>query len=129
MKKNLIIGIVCILAAVAILISASGDVSTYATFSDAMQRNKVKVTGTLDLEKEFEYDPAVDPNYFSFYMKDTDGSSKKVILTQPKPQDFELSEQVVVTGSMKEDIFVATEVLTKCPSKYKDEELLLRADS
>lgn len=98
MKKNYIIGLVCILAAVLILVSASGDVSTYATFTDADSRSKVKVTGTLDLEKEFEYDPAVDPNYFSFFMKDANGDSKQVILTQPKPQDFELSEQVVVTA-------------------------------
>ncbi len=129
MKKTYIIGFVCIAAAIAIFLNASGDVSTYATFSDAETRSKVKVTGTLDLDKDFFYDPAEDPNYFSFHMLDNDGVSKKVVLTQPKPQDFELSEQVVVTGKMKDEVFVATEVLTKCPSKYKDEELLLRAES
>ncbi len=129
MKKTYIIGFLCIAAAIGIFFNASSDVSTYATFADAQVRAKVKVTGTLDLDKEFYYDPNEDPNYFSFHMLDNDGVSRKVILTQPKPQDFELSEQVVVTGKMKDEVFVASEVLTKCPSKYKDEELLLRAET
>ncbi len=129
LKKSYIIGILAIIAAIVIFMSASGDVSTYGNFTDANSTGKVKVSGTLDLEKELYYDPNVDPNYFSFYMIDNLGDSKKVILTKPKPQDFELSEQVVVTGSMNEDAFVASEVLTKCPSKYKDEEILLKADS
>jgi cytochrome c-type biogenesis protein CcmE len=43
-----------------------------------------------------------------------------------KAQDFELSEQVVVTGEMQNGTFVANEVLMKCPSKYKDEEIYMK---
>lgn len=46
-----------------------------------------------------------------------------------KPQDFERSEQVVLTGKMDGDEFVATEILMKCPSKYKDEEIYLKEKS
>ena len=74
------------------------------------------------------YDPINTPNSFSFQMKDADGGSKKVIMKKAKPQDFERSETVVVTGRMEGDIFIADEVLMKCPSKYKDEELQLRAE-
>lgn len=127
MNKTYIIAILCIVAAIAVFFSASGDVSTYASFADATKAgSKVKVTGELDLTKDMVYDPAVDPNHFEFYLKDMDGKVNQVILNQPKPQDFERAENVVVTGKMKDDVFVATEVLTKCPSKYKNEELMLQ---
>ena len=74
------------------------------------------------------YDPQVDPNYFSFYMKDTEGEERKVVLLGSKPQDFELSEQLVLTGKTADDGFVATEMLMKCPSKYKDEEVYIREE-
>jgi len=35
-----------------------------------------------------------------------------------KPQDFERSEQIVLTGKMKGDEFLASKILMKCPSKY-----------
>ncbi len=119
-----------VVAAIAIFITASGDVSTYASFGDAaISQGKVKIVGELDREFPVHYDPDTDPNIFRFHMVDNNGESKKVIVGMPKPQDFEKSEQVVVTGKMKDDTFVASEVLTKCPSKYKDEELSLRSDS
>jgi len=127
MKKSYIIGVVLILAAIAAFISASKDMSTYATFSEAARSGKtVKIAGTLVKEKEMVYDPAVDPNYFSFYLRDVNGYQQKVVLLKEKPQDFELSEQIVLTGKMQDDAFVANDMLLKCPSKYKDEELELR---
>ena len=129
MQKIHIVGLLVIMAAVAVFLTAADDVSTYASFDDAIiSGNRVKISGALDLTKDMFYNPEKDPNYFSFYMEDMDGATKQVVLTQPKPQDFERAESVVVTGSMKEDVFVATEVLTKCPSKYKNEELMLSQD-
>jgi len=127
MKNIHLIGILVIAAAIGILISISGEVSSYATFKDAKQSGKVvKIAGTLMKSKEMIYDPAVDPNYFSFFIEDAAGQENKVVLLRDKPQDFEMSEQVVLTGSMKGNEFVATDVLLKCPSKYKDEEIALR---
>ena len=69
MKKIHLIGIVVIAVAIAILISAAGDVSTYATFKDAMNSgDKVKVCAHLSKDKPMEYNPSKDPNYFSFYV-------------------------------------------------------------
>jgi cytochrome c-type biogenesis protein CcmE len=59
-------------------------------------------------------------------MKDANGEERKVVLHQPKPQDFEMSEQIVVTGEMETGVFQASEILMKCPSKYKDEEIAVR---
>ena len=75
------------------------------------------------------YNPEKDPNLFSFYVTDKKGESKKVILKAAKPQDFELSEQIVVTGKMVGDEFIAKDVLLKCPSKYKDEEIYIKSES
>jgi cytochrome c-type biogenesis protein CcmE len=129
MKKIHIVAILMIVGAIVLLTNAAGDVSTYANFSDAEKNGqRVKVAGTLSKDKDMEYKPEVDPNYFSFYIKDGEGEERKVVLLGAKPQDFELSEQIVLTGSMKGDTFIATEMLLKCPSKYKDEEIYIRTE-
>ncbi len=128
-KKIHIVGILMVGVAIALLFSASKDLSTYATFAQADQVNRsVKVVGVLAKDKEMYYNPEDDPNYFSLFVKDCDGEERKVILHDAKPQDFELSEQIVVTGKMKDDVFVASSLLMKCPSKYKDEEIAVRKD-
>ena len=128
MKKYYVIGIILIVSAIAIFISAAQDMSTYATFEDASRNGKtVKIAGTLVKDMEMVYNPAEDPNYFSFYMEDAAGDKQQVVLLREKPQDFELSEQIVLTGKMAGDAFVASDILLKCPSKYKDEELQLRS--
>ena len=43
--------------------------------------------------------------------------------------DTHRTEQIVVTGSMKGSNFYADEILVKCPSKYKEEEITLRKSS
>ena len=127
MKRIHIISILLIAGAIALLISASGDMSTYSTFSDARKsEKKVKIAGQLAKDKDMIYNPDKDPNHFSFYLSDQTGEVEQVTLLAPKPQDFELSEQVVVTGKWKDDTFVASSVLLKCPSKYKNEEVFLK---
>lgn len=129
MKKMYIIAGVLILAGIALLISAAGDMSTYSSFQDAIKGgDKVKVVGTLAKDREVYFNPTENPNYFSFYVQDNQGEVRKVILNSAKPQDFELSEQIVVTGRMDGEDFRATELLMKCPSKYKDEEIYLKTE-
>jgi len=128
MKKIYIVGIAMIAVAIALLTTAAEDMSTYATFEDArLTENKVKVVGQLAKDKEMYYEPTEDPNYFSFYAKDSNGEELKVVLLASKPQDFELSEQIVMTGKMKGEEFIASELLMKCPSKYKDEEISIKS--
>lgn len=130
MKKIYIIAIVMIAAAIVLLTTAAEDMSTYATFTDASRSGeRVKIAGQLSKDKEMYYNPQEDPNYFSFYIRDTKGDERKVVLLSEKPQDFELSEQIVLTGQMKGDEFVATDMLLKCPSKYKDEEVYIREEA
>ena len=109
--------------------TAANDMGAYATFAQAGKSGKkVKIAGQLSKDKEMYYKPEENPNFFSFYIKDTEGEERKVVLLSEKPQDFELSEQIVLTGKMKDDVFVASEMLMKCPSKYKDEEIYIKTE-
>lgn len=111
------------------LISASKDMSTYSTFAQVKRSGETaKVVGVLAKDKPMYYNAEEDPNLFRFHMTDQDGKIHEVTLNAPKPQDFELSEQVVATGSFIGDEFVASSILMKCPSKYKNEEVLVRSN-
>ncbi len=130
MKKIYIVAIIMIVAAIGLLTSVAADTSTYGDFAQAIAtQKKVKVVGTLAKDRPMVYNPEEDPNHFTFFMTDMKGETRKVVLHGAKPKDFELSEQIVVTGSMKNDEFVATHILMKCPSKYKDEEVQIKEKS
>ena len=129
MKKVYIVAIVMVAVAIGLLTNAAGDMSTYSTFKEARDNGKkVKIAGHLSKDKEMVYDPAHDPNYFTFFIKDTKGEEFKVVLKAAKPKDFEMSEQIVITGQMKGEEFVASDILMKCPSKYKDEEVYIKSE-
>lgn len=129
MKKSHIIAIIVVAAAIGILISASSDVTTYANFAQATQSgDKVKLVGQLVKDRPIEYNPEIDPNYLAFWLKDDAGQVRQVVLLAGKPQDFERSEQVVLTGQMAGNNFEASDMLLKCPSKYNDQEIYVRTE-
>lgn len=130
MKKIYIVAIIMIVAAIGLLTSVAADTSTYGNFSEAVAtQKKLKVVGRLAKDRPMEYNPEIDPNHFAFFLTDMNGETHKVVLHGAKPKDFEFSEQIVVTGSMKNDEFRATHILMKCPSKYKDEEVQIKEKS
>ena len=104
-------------------------ISAYSTFSQVKRSgDTAKVVGVLAKDKPMYYNAEENPNLFRFYMTDQQGEVHEVTLQAAKPQDFELSEQVVATGSFVGDEFVASSILMKCPSKYKNEEVLVRSN-
>lgn len=124
MKKSSIAGIVIIALAIGIIISTYADSSTYGSFTDAKETESVlHVVGQLNKEKELFYNPQQDANYFAFYMRDNQGLESKVVFNGSKPQDFERSEQIVLTGKMIGNEFHASKILMKCPSKYTKDEV------
>jgi cytochrome c-type biogenesis protein CcmE len=106
----------------------TGDYTTYANFAQARAKiNKsVNVVGYLAKDKPLNYDPQKDPNFFSFTMLDKEGNEQKVVYKGSKPQDFERSEQLVVKGRVSGDVFAASEISMKCPSKYVNDEITLK---
>lgn len=124
MKKTHIIGIIVIAIAIGAIISTVADAATYADFGMAEQfpGKEFQVVGQLNKEKDIQYVPEKNANEFSFYMVDNNGKEQKVVFNGAKPQDFERSEQVVITGSLEGETFHADKILMKCPSKYQDGE-------
>jgi len=124
MKKSSIFGLVVIAIAIAVIVVVYAGASTYGSFKDAKQtESMLRVVGQLDKQKELYYDAAKDANYFSFYVKDKKGEECKVVFRGTEPQDFQKSEQIVLTGQMVGDEFHASEILMKCPSKYTKDKI------
>ncbi|MBK8848205.1 MAG: cytochrome c maturation protein CcmE [Bacteroidetes bacterium] len=122
MNKYLIFGLLAIAVAIGYIVSLSADVSTYVTFDTAAQNEgrEFHIVGKVNFNKPQEYNPQTNANLFTFYMNDTLGNEKKVLLNKAKPQDFEKSQQVVVIGKMQSGDFIASDILMKCPSKYNE---------
>ena len=134
MKKIQICGLVIIAVAIGIIVSTAGDASTYVDFSKAQEmasggdNESIHVVGRLKKDAagqilDMQYDPKIDPNYFTFTLVDNKNVARKVVYKSTKPQDFDKSEQVVVIGKMQNGTFAAEKILMKCPSKYENGKL------
>lgn len=125
MKKSSIFGLVVIAIAIAVIVSIYGSASTFSNFAEAKEKGgMLQVSGKLDKQKELYYDAKKDANYFSFYAIDEKGDECKVVLNNTKPQDFEKSETLVMTGQMMPNgEFHAKSILMKCPSKYTQDKV------
>ncbi len=130
MKPIYILWIAIIGIAIAILVSTSGDAGSYATFAEATEAaaggsdKSYHVAGKLlkqgDRIVDLTYDPVKDPNLCTFSLKDQAGNVRRVVYFQPKPQDIERSDVIVVVGKAKGADFVADKLILKCPSKYQE---------
>jgi cytochrome c-type biogenesis protein CcmE len=123
MKKTHIILLVLIAFAIGGLLMFSVDFSTYDTILSAKEKQGkfVHLIAKLDKSVPIEYDPANNPNYLAFTAVDSLGGSTKVVYHNTKPTELEQSERVVLKGKMKGEVFECSEILLKCPSKYKDD--------
>lgn len=125
MKRTHIIALVFVAVLVASLTVMLGKgFSRYESFdsSYAKKGKEFTVVGYLNKEKGIEYKPEINPNQFSMFVIDEQKVERLVVVNKAKPRDIEKSEKIVVTGKMNGDTFVATEILLKCPSKYKNRE-------
>ncbi|MCR9249754.1 MAG: cytochrome c maturation protein CcmE [bacterium] len=131
MKKTHIVGLLVIAVAIFIIISTTGDASSYKNFTEAKEmaeggnNSAIHVVGTLKKVNDQVVGIQESPDKLSFYftMVDQNNVEQKVFRPDPMPTDFLRSEQVVVIGSYREETFVADKILLKCPSKYKEEEV------
>ncbi len=88
----------------------------YISFAEARQTHKtVQIMGTLaDTQVTREPD-----GRFSFKLKDDKGDIMKVIYNGAKPTDMERAPSIGAIGQYENGIFVAQQLLVKCPSKYQ----------
>lgn len=122
MKKIHIILLVFIAGAIAVLITFLKTTTTYDTVDTAMNKpgKFVHLMARWDRSQPMEYDAIKDPNYLSFTAVDTLGKSVKVVYHSPKPENFEMSDKLVLQGKYVDGYFDCNGIQTKCPSKYKD---------
>jgi cytochrome c-type biogenesis protein CcmE len=119
MKKRYLVGgvIVAIFLVIGGLSFLNSSVE-YATLSRAEESGKkVQVTGTWVQDMSTHYDTG--NNTFTFYMRDEDKRIAQVVLDGAKPNNFDIATSVVAKGRYENGVFHASEVLTKCPSKYE----------
>ncbi len=94
----------------------------YTDVAGAMKSGKkVQLKGSWNRDKETSFDPQTST--FTFYLVDETGKELKVILDGAAPNNFELAASVVAKGryTAEDNSFHASELLTKCPSKYEAE--------
>lgn len=91
----------------------------YTDVTGAMTKHKkVQLKGAWNKDKESSFD--AKKSQFTFYLVDDKGKECKVVLDGAAPNNFELAVSVVAKGRYTDEgYFHATEVLTKCPSKYE----------
>ena len=80
----------------------------------------VKATGSWVKEKNYNINK--DEKTFSFFIKDEKGNEMKVVYEGTIPNNFESATSVVVTGKYQNGYFHAKDILTKCPSKYEEQQ-------
>lgn len=121
MKRTHIALIIVIAVAVGAIMVAINDASTYVGFAraEAHPGTEYTVIGKLDKEAPMHYEARA--NIFTFTAIDKKGVARKVIYRQPKPQDFERSEEITMKGHASDSAFIAREILMKCPSKYQNQ--------
>ena len=79
----------------------------------------VKATGSWVKEKNYQINK--EEKTFSFFIADDKGNEMKVIFEGTIPNNFESATSVVVTGKYQNGYFHAKDILTKCPSKYEEQ--------
>lgn len=89
----------------------------YGTISTAKKSKKtLQIVGTWYKPDGYKYDSQRDK--FFFTLVDDAGDQIPVVFSGAKPNNFELSESIVVKGKVRGDTLYASSILTKCPSKY-----------
>jgi cytochrome c-type biogenesis protein CcmE len=132
MKKSHIFMLIVIAVAIGIIVSTADDASTYVGFDEAMamstsgNNKEIHVVGQLKKDHSgniIGIREGDDKVSFSFIMVDDSGKEQEVKYNQPMPADFTRSEKVVVIGSYQGEVFNASKIILKCPSKYQEEKI------
>ena len=90
----------------------------YTDLQGAIKSGKrVQVKGYWMKNKDARFDAKL--NQFSFYIRDENNDETRVVLEGAKPNNFEVATSIVLKGQYQNGYFHATDVLTKCPSKYE----------
>ena len=120
MKKSYIVGgVVVVLAMTMAMYSFKSTLTSYVTVSEAKaSKRPVQVAGIV-VKGTDKYD--LKNNNLIFTLREDGGDEMKVEYDGPRPGNFDNVTKVVAIGKYepKEQVFVAKELLVKCPTKYE----------
>ena len=120
MKPAYIIGGIVILAAVVLGgIAFANTLTPYVSIAEARSSGRtVQVHGYL--QKTLGYDEA---GHFRFVIVDDNNDVLTIVYEQPRPANFEQATGFVAVGryDAAQDVFRASKLLVKCPSKYQEQ--------
>ena len=120
MKKSYIVGgLVVALAMVMAMYSFKSTLTSYVTVSEAKaSKRPVQVAGIVVTGTD-RYD--LKRNNLIFVLSENGGDEMQVEYDGPRPGNFDNVTKVVAIGKYlpKEQVFMARELLGKCPTKYE----------
>ena len=118
MKTRYLIGIPIIVIFVIFgALSFRKTLTPYVSFEEAKESGAtVQVIGEV-VFSQVNYD--TESHRLFFPIVDERGSSMPVEYGGTKPGNFDQADQVVVIGRYQDGVFLADQLLVKCPSKYQ----------
>ena len=120
MKPAYLVGGIVILVAVVLGgLAFANTLTPYVSIAEARAANRsVQVHGFL--KETLGYDPE---GHFRFIIVDDKGDVLTIVYEQPRPANFEQANGFVAIGRYdpQTDVFRATKLLVKCPSKYQEQ--------
>jgi cytochrome c-type biogenesis protein CcmE len=120
MKKSYVIGgVVIVLAMAMAMYSFQSTLTSYVSVSEAKASQRpVQVAGFV-VEGTDKYD--LESNNLLFTLREDGGDEMKVEYDGPRPGNFDNVTKVVAIGKYepKRRVFLARELLVKCPTKYE----------
>ena len=120
MKKSYVIGgVVIVLAMAMAMYSFKSTLTSYVSVIEAKASNRPVQVAGLVVEGTDRYD--LDSNNLLFTLREDGGDEMKVEYDGPRPGNFDNVTKVVAIGKYepKRKVFLARELLVKCPSKYE----------
>lgn len=120
MKKSYIIGAVLVVAAITMaMFSFQATLTAYVSVNEArVSARPVQVAGSVvQGTKQFN----LENNALLFTLQEDSGDRMAVEYKGPKPANFDEVSKVVSVGKFnrKRQVFEASELLVKCPTKYE----------
>jgi len=119
MKPGAIVAmILTVVGLVAVVLAFQGNSSQYVSVKEALASTAARqhlsgeiVPGTLN--------SSMREGLVQFTIMDEEGQTLPVVYHGPLPQNLGEATKVVAVGGVKGTTFEASDIITKCPSKYE----------
>ncbi len=129
MKKKYIIGLsIAVVFVVLAILSFDESRVEYSDIANAKESGKtVQIIGKRLQDRAWGFD--AKSNLLTFSIEDEKGQITDVIYEGAPPNNFDIAPSVVIKGKFNDNVLVASQILTKCPSKYEGQNPALHTGS